>query len=83
MKNDLENYCINLQHIVLVHYTSCFSNVFVRFFFKLWDFDQFCVSIVFIFMYINLRRDNYSLYLPLKNDVKDVTVSLSALCGVC
>ena len=38
---DLENYCVNLHHIIYVHFTRCFRHVPIRIFSKIRDIDHF------------------------------------------
>ena len=42
--NDLENYCINLHHIMHVQFTWCCTHVLGRFYKKNRDFDH-CTAI--------------------------------------
>ena len=39
--HDLENYCLNLHHIIHVHFTRCFRHVLIGIFSKICDSDHF------------------------------------------
>ena len=38
---DLKNYCVNLHHIIHVHFTRCLRHVPIKIFQKIRDFDHF------------------------------------------